>query len=78
MSVLFDELMNSLEEIQEQVSHSHNGDSTSTEDYYSCHDTCSGSCSGDCEDSCAGTCDSGCRGSCEESCSGSCENISYL
>lgn len=81
MSILYDEMMDSLESVQEQTSYSHY-DSSSNSDSYGCRGTCSGgcsySCAGDCDNSCAGVCEEGCRGSCEESCTGSCEYISGL
>lgn len=78
MSVLNNEVIDSLEEMQEHVSYSNYDDESISDDYSSCRGTCSGSCSGDCDNSCAGTCDSGCSGGCEYSCSGSCEFISGL
>lgn len=82
MSVLYDEMMDSLEEIQEHISESNYDGSSFDENSYGCRGTCSGgcsgSCSGECDSSCAGSCESGCSGGCEYSCSGTCEFISGL
>ena len=82
MSILSDELIDSLCGFQNN-SLSYDSDNNVEACNISgcrgtCAGSCSGSCAGDCEHSCSGDCDGGCRGGCEESCQGGCEYISGL